>query len=252
MTKSQKQIAINLYLSGCRKVDIAKKIGFTRPAISYMLRREGISETNGRTNPMAYYCFDKMDKDNEDFWYLLGLFSADGSASEKEVKISSKDYDLLKMIEDNFCKKKSIFLCNVVNGKKYYVISFFSSDISDRFREFLKFNKKTYDVEYPEFDNKENEFAYIRGFMDGDGCIYKNKSISFCSASEKFISKMVGRLKFFGYNTGIYDSSSSDVCKVVNILGGIGLRGKFLRSIYRNSEHLRLNRKFDIFTNYYL
>jgi intein/homing endonuclease len=252
MNESERQKAIDLYLSGYKKVDIAKKIGFTRPAISYMLRREGITCTNGRTNPMTNYHFDKMNNDNEDFWYLLGLFSADGSATEREVKISSKDYDLLKMIENIFCKKESIFLCNMVNGKKYYVVSFFSSDISDRFREFLKFNKKTFDLEYPEFKNKEKEFAYIRGFIDGDGCIYKDKSLSFCSASEKFINKITSRLKHLGYNSGLYKSSSSDSCKVVNISGGKSSRGKFLRNMYRNSEHLRLNRKFVTYTNYYL
>lgn len=252
MTSSQKEKCIDMYLNGSLLIDIREEVGFAIPSIRRHLKKEGIV-LNG-VNPRKNYNFEKFNREDVDFWYFLGIFASDGSIQNNgsQLNISSKDLEFLQKIQEIFCKRGSIRISNVVKGKKYYSLSIYSTQIINIVKDELNFSEKTYDIEFPNPPNEDSFFAFMRGVFDGDGCIYKNKSVQFCSASDIFIEGVRKAISDYNFKLGVYNVGvKGGKAKQVHILGGREKRAKFLRRMYKNSEHLRLDRKFKTFIKEY-
>jgi len=167
--------------------------------------------------------------DTPNFNYLVGLIASDGHIQYPgsspsvtkygcRIELHERDLELLKNIKTKFggylnkgnSKKCSLYHWDIFN--RDFII--FLRDIVG-----LTNNKsKTLDINRFWFNNleKNSKSSFIRGIVDGDGCVCftKNKFISICSYSPKFMiflkeyfnthkykmSTYGKELKFFGRN----------------------------------------------------
>lgn len=106
--------------------------------------------------------------------------------------------------------------------------------------------RKSLTIEFPDQIPKEYLSDFIRGYFDGDGCIYckKNNRVitSFCSGSKKFLDKLWEILKEeAGVEGGYYCSSN----KTISFGKADSLKiGRFM---FKNNPELFLKRKKDKF-----
>lgn len=93
-------------------------------------------------------------------------------------------------------------------------------------------------------------FSFLRGFLDGDGCIYnKNnkpmQTVSF-TCNEKFALMLKLKLKLYGIDSNIFKKSNTE--KVVDLkINKNNSVFKLLYLLYINSGSLKLTRKYNIF-----
>lgn len=116
--------------------------------------------------------------DSEDKAYFLGLIAADGCIINNKkkyrymlcLKLHKKDIHILKSFKESIGSEKKIWcskkrdMCEVtISGKKM---------INDLIKLGLDSNK-TFVLKYPEIEEKL-EKHFLRGYVDGDGCIRIN------------------------------------------------------------------------------
>lgn len=138
-----------------------------------------------------------------EMYYILGLWFADGCitlSGKKKVKLSiigfnERDKELLYKIANimNFRKKIDIRRHPKYNSY-FYRMLIYSEKIFDDLNSFGCTRNKSLTMKFPAIPlNKLPHF--IRGYFDGDGCIYKYKSenkyiVSFTSGSIDFLNSL--------------------------------------------------------------
>lgn len=146
--------------------------------------------------------------------YVLGLIITDGcvtkNGSNMVICISLKDFEMVEQIRMLACPNKKAYK----DGNNYQVKWRNKNDVLYLNRLGIH-ERKTFDVDFPDF--KDNIWHFIRGVFDGDGCVYKSKTIdrkinkeyvytyiSFTTASEKFAAKLNNFLIKNGIESKIY------------------------------------------------
>lgn len=191
--------------------------------------------------------------------YILGFIYADGClyyskhTKRYRITISSKDYDLISNIHSLMTPKKKLYR----DGQNYQVVT--SNEIDINFIKDLGVQeRKTYNLTFPNIEEKYYSH-FIRGFFDGDGCIYNSKTytqkkeyiykyISICCTSLEFLKYIQRILK----EKEIYSKINVDNRKKVPIyLLEIKRKNdviKFYKYLYKDAT-LYLERKKDKFTD---
>lgn len=180
-----------------RRPDQAKKFDTVCSYKCMGIKKQGIIKDKD------LYIFDKIGSKN--FNYLLGLISTDGYVYDKNniwfcsITLNDRDLHLLEDIQKLFGGKinahsKSAYRWILYN--KPFVKWLIDNGIT---------RKKSLNMDITDYFASlsiENKYAFLRGVIDGDGCIFKY-GFEICGASEVFI-KMC--LNFFGvgriYNRG--------------------------------------------------
>ena len=128
----------------------------------------GVSHRNFSYNDESFF---KGKIDSEEKAYILGLFMADGSISEDKISITQNDKGLIEKIRDLINPNRKIY----TRGKSNTFMWTNKEDL-----DFLKSIgitvNKSYDACIKLLEPKLMPH-YIRGWFDGDGCIYKNTTI---------------------------------------------------------------------------
>lgn len=142
--------------------------------------------------------FEKIDNEFKAYW--LGFLMADGYVNEQtpclELTLKSEDFQHIKKFKESLQSEAEI--------KNKRIKSYEASRISICNKKIVEdlikcgcVNNKSLIIEMPDYNIVPKEFYrhFIRGFFDGDGCIYLNKelkkiSVSFIS-NEKFISQLI-------------------------------------------------------------
>lgn len=142
----------------------------------------------------------------EDVWktqtpescYWAGFIAADGCLRKSgencyslKTSLHIQDLDHLKKLKE-FCgytgkiyfEKNSIVTLSIYSNNKW------ANDLKVNF-EIVP--RKTFTLKPPVFKTEKLKFCYILGFLDGDGCVYKNKkrgdiSVSATGGSKEFMS----------------------------------------------------------------
>ena len=145
---------------------------------------------------------DPFFKDSPDKYYWLGVLSTDGNIGNKEARIrleiKDTDIDLLYKLKD-FCLSNGPITYRT-NNKNCHCASFCinSAKLKRYLAEYNIVPNKTKTFTMP-LDKIPQEFLwhYVRGLMDGDGCItllttkeYHPYGISFVSANKKCVEQM--------------------------------------------------------------
>jgi hypothetical protein len=115
--------------------------------------------------------------DSNEKAYILGFIYADGSVFRNYLTIglSDKDVEILEHIKkclgyDGIIYKRF----DAKKNKSYVILSVSSKNIVKTLIDLGVINNKTYlSKEFPTYE-KKYEWAFLRGFFDGDGSIYCN------------------------------------------------------------------------------
>ncbi|MCE9517456.1 hypothetical protein K8Q96_00440 [Candidatus Nomurabacteria bacterium] len=200
--------------------------------------------------------------------YVLGYIYADGSLNDspymrgKYIQITSIDEDSIQRIkgwlnsEHKIIKKKS----NFTGGKICFVLRIVSHKIYNDLFKLGLYPNKSLTINFPKVPKKYLGH-FIRGYFDGDGCIYFEKSKGkmnqliikrirtiFTSGSKKFLENMSIFLQTKGLRNGkIYYNKrafqlkypTSDSIKIFKLI----YKGTSINSFFM--------RKFNIFKDYF-
>lgn len=177
--------------------EIGNKFGFTERQIRGKINGMGLSKTR-KFNDRYFEC---IDNGNKAYW--LGFIYADGYIIKNE-KLSN--YEL--GIELNINDRKTLEDFNEELGDVHYiyekhnhksfngyeydtdscVIRIYSKNLVNDLINLNVLPNKTYEKSYPICENYF--FDFIRGFLDGDGCIYyqqKNLYVKFTNSNYDFL-----------------------------------------------------------------
>ena len=200
----------------------------------------------GRKNPNVKY--EKLDDNffkevnSEEKAYLLGWIASDGSVEPGKISIAinEKDVECLEMLKNIICRELPI------TPKKTDLMSFTisSKTISNDVCKLLNIlpEKKSHIVDFPNLENDELKWSFLRGYFDGDGTIH--------NITETCRSPYCGITSY----SEIMRKSIIDFCKIPciedknnNSLGWSGNNAlDFLDKLYKNSN-FRLYRKYNLF-----
>ena len=250
--------AYHMFLEGMSLVQIGNILGVKRQSLSKRLKEKYNIEVmpNGKKSINDNF-FNIIDTSQKAYW--LGFFYADGYVSDTRntidlcLKESDKEHleKFKKILNSNhkISEKK-----NILNGKEFYSyrISIRSKALNDDLKKHGCINNKSLVCTFPNVD--ENLLPdFIRGYFDGDGCIYFDKrskrilpKINMSCGSRKFISSLQNILNDkFNIKSNLYidrNIYSLRIYKEEDVYS-------FLNLIYENSnEDIRLNRKYNLYT----
>ena len=235
-----------------------KSVGVSQKTVEKVLKEKGIKK---RTYAESKQLLRKYTV-NDDYFkiqtpnmaYILGLLAADGNICVKENKITlelqAQDIDILEKIKEEV--KTTYPIKNTDrNSREYRSLQIHSSVWKSDLKHYSIVPKKTKILEPPFFLQKKYYIDYIRGFFDGDGSIFESNGTLCCKfgGTNKQIIEWI-RSYFaneHGIITNLYEYNKKD-----NICYYISYYGKRARQIYKlfyyNNDILKLNRKYNIFT----
>lgn len=201
-----------------------------------------------------HYFFDHHSKESA---YVLGLICADGSMNRttSRIEISTKlsDIKMLNNIRNLICPGKRIYTKNRCGGfiggdSKYAQLDICSRYLYNKVKDFGIYPNKSTTMMFPKIPEIYMSH-FIRGYFDGDGCIYfnennKNKHLIYFCGSLPFLTsvgenitrellisskKMVRDGEIF--RTTYYSCEARKICDWM----------------YSDSDNLRLDRKYNVF-----
>jgi hypothetical protein len=191
--------------------------------------------------------------------YLLGFIYADGYITSKRngkyyilgISLSIKDIDILKDIAKIFNKEIKIKE-NKCNNKKYLYCQLLICDVNfvSKMISMGIYPQKTYNSDSSIFDKiPENyKYAFIRGYFDGDGTVFKKRKNYYCFgfvSHQKSILEKISKYFLQHKLMSQYTNIRKDGSNFRLIISGNNSCCKFRDHIYKNSE-IFLKRKRDM------
>lgn len=139
----------------------------------------GVVIRNKKAKYLNENIFDEWTHEN---CWILGLLTADGSIGSNsrphEFKLYSTDYDLVKAVKDVFESEKQIYSTSNTKGrlgkKTVYYLMLSSPKICKFFKEVKVYGDKDNRNPFQYIPDKY-KWSFIKGLLDGDGNVYKNK-----------------------------------------------------------------------------
>lgn len=132
----------------------------------------------GRSNSNCKYDLDDSLMgviDTEHKAYLLGWIASDGSVRKGEVTISihSRDAEVLQQLRDFVCpqipiRERGELVSLVISSTQI------SEDICKHLG--IQYGKKDSHINFPDLDDEQLKWDFLRGYFDGDGSISPRKS----------------------------------------------------------------------------
>ena len=209
-----------------------------------------------------------FDKWSPNMAYVLGYIYADGTLVNcdyiraRYLQIVSIDKDALERVrgmmdsKHNITKHKSLYL----KGHTIYKFKIGNHKIYDDLVRHGLYPNKSLTIKFPDIPKKYTPH-FIRGYFDGDGCVYfeKRKSYTgkivvkrirtiFTSGSKIFFEKMNEIMVGFGIDNGKIYSSKRSFQLVFNNKDSISL----FKLMYKKTGHNTFfMRKFKIFNDYF-
>jgi phosphate starvation-inducible protein PhoH len=177
--------------------------------------------------------------------YLLGCLIGDGCLTIR-VGFSSSDKEII----DNLSNIIADYDCTIKYNSKYdYSIigkEFRKNKILESIKELGLYGKKSDEKFIPEIylnSDIETRFALLQGLMDTDGTVDKNKSIQYCTVSEKLAEQVAYLVRSLG---GLCKIRHKKTSYTYNKEKKSGKKAYILHIRFAKPKLLfRLNRKLD-------
>ena len=255
ITKEIKNEMIALYESGLSSYQVAKKLGYaTKKTVLDVLENQNIKRRSHLSS--ASYDYDFFKKiDSHDKAYILGLFYTDGYVYRNydgiHIQLTISDKYLLERIASRFghsatvididCSAKRKKMPNALDMARLGV---YSREIEEQARLLGVIRNKTHHLSLTNKIPHEFMHSFMRGVIDGDGCIGYYKSglaCKFATMSSKFASDICNYP--FEEKLKAYQSKQSGIYNV-HVMGGQKATLSFLCKIYENKNDLYLERKY--------
>lgn len=177
-----KQI-VDLYQQNISSEKIAKQFDINGSTVCRILKRHNIpirsSIDNKRTYKLNKTWLDNID--SEDKAYFLGLMWSDGNVHKN---LHNFKLGLLEPDENLLIYFSKIFYCGVdrvkrhkiPNEKTFCVLYIYSIELVKKLVALGCMPNKTFKTTFPKWLDENLHRHFIRGLIDGDGCININKN----------------------------------------------------------------------------
>lgn len=193
---------------------------------------------------------EKFKEDSSDKYYWLGFIGADGCVVDNTLSIELKDIDekhlqkFNSFFENTNPIEKRVNNLNV-NCVKAKINSFELVEYLKQYNIYQN-KSKTYTIPLNKIPEKFL-MDFIRGLIDGDGCIRINNhqqiSLEFCSGNKECVEQFKNILKLENNIT------NDNYTYHIQVTGNIKAKN-ILDKIYKNSsEQNRLDRKYNIYNS---
>jgi len=178
---------------------ISEKVGYTAEHIRRLSKKYGLDRKS---------CVDVnfFKKDSPEFYYVLGLWSADGWVDGSgRIGIELADKQVIDWLASAISYKNSISVRKRgVNSNKTYSIRFQDETVRNVFKEYGISNKKKPEVAARDVPSEYFK-DFVRGLFDGDGCAFMGKRhgrldsylyrFDISNKSKPFLSQVFERMK---------------------------------------------------------
>lgn len=214
-TEPQIREMIKLYQSGKSQKEISENFLCSQTSVSAILRRNnvlGINNGNQKYYDINRSFFKKIN--SEASAYFLGFLYADGSIQVKNsaysitLKLKSNDQIILEKFRDIMSPSSSIKITkNKGSDTEYSYFRINQKEICEQLISHGCVPNKSLILEFPTTVPQELIHHFLRGYSDGDGCIYKNKfknkktintiwkfvsTKQFCNEAAKILKEQLG------------------------------------------------------------
>jgi len=199
--------------------------------------------------------FETIETELDAYW--LGYIMADGYVHNKGKMIqftqSEQDKDNVYKLMD-YIGKGAItkITSDSENRQDLYMLSVYSVELVDNLKLHGCINNKSLTLRMPDIKD-ELIWHFIRGYFDGDGCIYSKIRESDGSLiiespivmSDNFASKFIDILKSYDINFYVQKLGKNQACTTVKITG-LPSNAKFYDLLYTNAT-IKNERKYEKF-----
>lgn len=190
--------------------------------------------------------------DSEAKAYFLGLMKTDGYVKNYKgdsytigISLKESDKEILEKFKQELNLSSSLYH-DKRPKKEAYVLEFTSEQMAKDLKYFDIIPKKTYFLDdiHLELIPKEFQRHYLRGLLDGDGAVFKEKTqivVSFCGYSQNFVrsfQKAINNAIQYEYSGAIIKTNAWQ-CK----WKGNKLAEKILSYLYEDSSFYLTRKK---------
>lgn len=249
------KIALEMYMNGESITSIAKLLNIKRQSLSKRLKEKfGIEVIQNNKCSMNDSFFNDINTEEKAYW--LGFLFADGTINEdNKMELSLKIDDLahLQRFKNDLALTQKISFRTIKLKDKMYDscrISFQSKEMGNSLKQLGCIPNKTFDLNFPDIPRFLHRH-FIRGYFDGDGCIWSTKRrpehsyASFSSGCIKFLDELY-EILFNELEINI-QRIDSKTCYELRIVKQSDVK-KFLDYIYNDST-IYLQRKYNLYTH---
>lgn len=259
----QKNLIKNLYESGKTTKEIGNMFNVSYKTIARLLQKLDVQLIgNGQRQYELNECyFDTIDTGNKA--YILGFLYADGCNSLEKSTISMAleegDRDILERIRLEVGSAKELVFIDYSNKhdfgytyKNQYRLLFFSAHMCESLALHGMTPRKSLSLSFPSISDDLLPH-FIRGYIDGDGCIYKQNGVYIVTitSTKQFCEKIQSVVyEKLGINSKIEEASNKNGITYVWKVSKKSDTKKFLDWVYDNAE-MYLKRKHDVYVTKY-
>lgn len=259
-TEEEQRLILELYNNMVGITYMNKNFGFAPSQVRAFLRSKGVKIRN----PEEAHAVQKMgidecyfdNVDNQDKAYILGFLYADGSnyiGNEKhrayQIKLTLKadDIDILERMRAKMgIERKITIFTRKTDGRQYASLTVKNKHMSLRLNELGVVPAKTFVTRFPEFLSDELVPHFIRGLLDGDGCIAKSlKTVQF-AGSHGLMCALVDKFeKYLGFTAHIVKIKHSPGISSITVAKK-EYKIALLNWLYNDAD-LKLERKYRLY-----
>ena len=261
LTEEEKNLIIDLYLKNTSIREIANITGRNRKALATMLEKLNIKTTFGNHYRKYFFDFDFFEKiDNELKAYWLGYLYADGCVLPIN-KYGEQDFQLTAAEQDKEIIEKYKIDLNSTYPIRYdmgqhlkdgktqiqVIMKMRSQKTVDDLKRLGCVEKKSLILDFPSFDQVPESLMnhFIRGYFDGDGCIYINEKSKVYTIQIVGTENFIKKLKEYLQIGSLYQDKRRINSWYLNI-GGRNQVIKMYHYMYDNATRF-LQRKYNKF-----
>lgn len=184
--------AINkLYNEGLSVSKIGVELGIDRKALARLFKNNGLETRPGFSYARKHILLDEhyFDAiDTEEKAYILGFIYADGNNLKQTnricIQLNSKDRQILERFSNIIYGQEVLSEYSKTNqkGEVFHYTTFLihSQHVSETLEKHGVVERKSKVIEFPQWLDEKLYRHFIRGIIDGDGCISIPKKESPC------------------------------------------------------------------------
>lgn len=258
------------YQNGLSEKKVGEKYNTYPRTIRKILKEKGVTIRNqtetSRKHKLNEMYFDNLNSPNKA--YILGFLYADGNVGKKKYSISlslqENDIAILEAIKQEIESEAPLYYRKFekyndkygINTRNQWALVLHSKHMYTSLAKLGIVPNKTHQIVYPNFLEEDLHRHFIRGVLDGDGCIHKpygnynkiksvdiNGTKEFCQGLKNIVENVLG------IHCSIIRTDKNRTTYRSVISGGNQV-SKFLDWIYNEAE-LKLERKYNLYLKYY-
>ena len=229
--------------------EIARRIGVGKTTINTWTKELGLFHKKHTVNESFF------DEFNEESSYTLGLIYADGNIAWNPTKgyqaltitTSAKDKEHLEKLRLLMSSTKSLLYSSSTNSYRLIVNN---KNLVLRLMELGVFPRKSLTIKFPDFLPTKMMSHFLRGVIDGDGCVYYLNR----KRSPYFSIRIYSGSPHFLYKLAQFVEKNYDISGKVNLVNpstfGVEYtcsRAKKLGRIIYQDFNISLERKYKIY-----